>query len=451
MNINELFKSFLEEIQPKVSLNVYNLWFATLKPFSLDENNLVIEVPMEIHRTILSTTYKDLIEQTFYSINNTNYNITYLTKEEIEEEQEKKSTVIDVSQYLDDEWESNLNPDFTFDTFVVGDSNKFAVMNAHMVAENPGNGQNPFFLYGKSGIGKTHLMHAIGNYISSTSKKKVLYVTSYEFRDDYTGIASVNKGKDSMEYANSFKRKYQNVDVLMIDDIQILVDSVKSQQEFFNIFNHLYNANKQIIISSDKSPEELNKFEDRLRSRFMMGLYVDIFPPDFELKCKIIQKNIKNTILENKLNQEIIEYIANSCKNDVRQIIGTINRLMAYTAMMGQNKIDLNFAMEALNDFVKVNIYSENSISKIQNIVADYFNISVSDLKSKKKTANIARPRHIAMYLCRIDTEEGLARIGLEFGGRDHSTVSSALDKITNELKTDTKLNLIIKDIESKL
>lgn len=451
MNINELFKSFLEEIQPKVSLNVYNLWFATLKPFSLDEDNLVIEVPMEIHRTILSTTYKDLIEQTFYSISNTNYNISYLTKEEIEEEAERKSTVIDVSPYLEEEWESNLNPDFTFDTFVVGDSNKFAVMNAHMVSENPGNGQNPFFLYGKSGIGKTHLMHAIGNYIMSTSKKKVLYVTSYEFRDDYTGIASVNKGKDSMEYANSFKRKYQNVDVLMIDDIQILVDSVKSQQEFFNIFNHLYNANKQIIISSDKSPEELNKFEDRLRSRFMMGLYVDIFPPDFELKCKIIQKNIKNTILENKLNKEIIEYIANSCKNDVRQIIGTINRLMAYTAMMGQNKIDLNFAMEALNDFVKVNIYSENSISKIQNIVADYFNISVSDLKSKKKTANIARPRHIAMYLCRIDTEEGLARIGLEFGGRDHSTVSSALDKITNELKTDTKLNLIIKDIESKL
>ena len=451
MEVNDLFKNFLEDIQPKVSLNVFNLWFSTLEPLSLDENILKIKVPMEIHKKILTTTYKDLIEQTIYSITKKNYEIEYLTNDEVELENEKKSTVIDVSQYLDDDWESNLNPNFTFDTFVVGDSNKFAVMNAHLVAENPGSERNPFFLYGKSGIGKTHLMQAIGNYISTNSKKRVLYVSSEEFRDDYTGIASVNKGIDTMNYATSFKRKYQNVDVLIIDDIQFLVDAVKSQQEFFHIFTNLYNANKQIIISSDKSPEELKKFEDRLRSRFMMGLYVDIYPPDFDLKCKIIQRKIKNTSLEDKLDREIIEYIANSCKNDIRQIEGTIKRLMAYAAMMGPTKIDLNFAMEALNDYLKVNIYAENSISKIQNAVADYFNISVSDLKSKKKTANIAKPRHIAMYLCRVDTEEGLARIGLEFGGRDHSTVSAALDKITSELKNDAKLNLVIKEIESKL
>lgn len=450
MEVNELFKNFLEEIQPKVSLNVFNLWFATIEPLSLDEINLQIKVPMEIHKKILATTYKQLIDDTLYSISNKHYNIEYLTADDIEKD-EKKSTVIDVSQYLDDDWESNLNPNFNFDTFVVGDSNKFAVMNARLVAENPGSERNPFFLYGKSGIGKTHLIQSIGNYIQNNSKKRVLYVSSDEFREDYTGIASVNKGIDTMNYATSFKRKYQNVDVLIIDDIQFLVDAVKSQQEFFHIFTNLYNANKQIIISSDKAPEELKKFEDRLRSRFMMGLYVDIYPPDFDLKCKIIQRKIKNTSLEDKLDQDIIEYIANSCKNDIRQIEGTIKRLMAYAAMMGPTKIDLNFAMEALNDYLKVNIYAENSISKIQNAVADYFNITVSDLKSKKKTANIAKPRHIAMYLCRVDTEEGLARIGLEFGGRDHSTVSSAIDKITSELKNDNKLNIIIKEIESKL
>ena len=451
MNESEIFKSFLDYIQPKVNLNSYGVWFATMKPVSFDGEILTIEVPTQTHKTILSDTYKDLVNEALYATTNSKIQVVYYTSDEIEEEKAKNSTVIDVSQYLEDEWESNLNPNFTFDTFVVGDSNKFAVMNAHLVAENPGVEINPFFLYGKSGIGKTHLMQAIGNYIMANSKKKVLYVSSEEFRDDYTGIASVSKGIDTMNYATSFKRKYQNVDVLIIDDIQFLVDAVKSQQEFFHIFTNLYNANKQIIISSDKPPEELKKFEERLRSRFMMGLSVDILPPDFDLKCKIIKKKIENTTLKGKLDHDIIEYIANSCKNDIRQIEGTIKRLMAYTAMMGPTKIDLNFTMEALNDYLKVNIYAENSISKIQNIVADYFNISVSDLKSKKKTANIAKPRHIAMYLCRVDTEEGLARIGLEFGGRDHSTVSSALDKITNELKTDSKLNMIIKDIESKL
>ncbi|MBE6155585.1 MAG: chromosomal replication initiator protein DnaA [Firmicutes bacterium] len=452
MKIEELFKAFLDEIEQAVSVNVFNLWFSKIEPVSLYDNKLKIKVPMQIHKNMLSINYKDIINSTLYTITGQNFELEYITEDEleIENKEDEKEILNDLPKY-DEEWETNLNPKFTFESFVVGDSNRLAVVSAHAVAENPGTIHNPLFLYGKSGIGKTHLMHAIGNYIVKNSNKKVLYITSNDFVADYTGFASIEKGVDSLEYAKNFKNKYQNVDVLIIDDIQFLVGADKSQQEFFHTFNALYQANKQIIISSDRSPDDLKKIEDRLRSRFMWGLPVDIYPPDFNLRCKIINTKIKNTSLEDNLSQEIIEYIANSCQNDIRFIEGTINRLMAYTAMMVPDKIDLNFAIEALKDYLNINIYADNSISKIQKIVADYFNITIADLKSKKKTGNIAKPRHIAIYLCRVETDEGLARIGLEFGGRDHSTISASYDKITNELKTDEKLNTIVKEIKNKL
>lgn len=454
MTMDEIFTKFLNDIEVNVSDNVYSTWFSKIEPISLTDDTFVVRVPLRIHVTMLGQTYKELIDNTMFSITGKHYNMVYKTEEEIGSLQKEDNIVKKKKKkdtLADEEWETNLNPKFTFDSFVVGDSNRLAVVSAHAVAENPGTLHNPLFLYGKSGIGKTHLMHAIGNYIVENSNKKVLYITSNAFVTDYTGIAYTEKGIDTMNYAKSFKEKYQNVDVLIIDDIQFLVGADKSQQEFFHTFNTLFQANKQIIISSDRSPDDLKKIEDRLRSRFMWGLPVDIYPPDFNLRCKIINSKIKNTTLEDKLNQEIIEYIANSCQNDIRFIEGTINRLMAYTAMMGPVKIDLPFAMEALKDYLSVNIYADNSISKIQKAVADYFNITVNDLKSKKKTSNIAKPRHIAIYLCRVETEEGLARIGLEFGGRDHSTVSASYDKITNELKTDEKLNNTLKEIKNKL
>lgn len=452
MKIEELFKSFLEEIEQAVSINVFNLWFSKIEPVSLNDKKLKIKVPMQIHKNMLSNNYKDIINSTLYTLTGQNYEIEYITEDELIEEEKVNSPVVNSQiKNVEEEWENNLNPKYTFETFVVGDSNRLAVVSAHAVAENPGTIHNPLFLYGKSGIGKTHLMHAIGNYIVNNSNKKVLYITSNDFVAEYTGIAYTEKGLDTINYAKNFKDKYQNVDVLIIDDIQFLVGADKSQQEFFHTFNALYQANKQIIISSDRSPDDLKKIEDRLRSRFMWGLPVDIYPPDFNLRCKIINSKIKNTSLEDKLSQEIIEYIANSCQNDIRFIEGTIKRLMAYTAMMVPDKIDLNFAIEALKDYLNTNIYADNSITKIQKTVADYFNISVADLKSKKKTSNIAKPRHIAIYLCRVETDEGLARIGLEFGGRDHSTISASYDKITNELKIDEKLNTIVKEIKNKL
>ena len=254
-----------------------------------------------------------------------------------------------------------------------------------------------------------------------------------------------------MEYANNFKNKYRNVDVLIVDDIQFLVGAELTQQEFFHTFEALHQASKQIIISSDRSPDDLKKIEERLRSRFTWGLPVDIYPPDFELRCEIIKHKLANTSIKDKVNRDVIEYIANACPNDVRHIEGTINRLLAYTAMMLPSIITLDFTIEAIKDYVNTNIYQENTISHIQKVVADFFKITVEDLKSKRRSSNIAKPRHIAMYLCRIETEENLAKIGLEFGGRDHSTVVASCDKIKNDLKNNTTLDNLLKELKSKL
>ena len=324
---------------------------------------------------MLSDTYADIIDASFFAMTGINYTFKYITEDEVEtfvepvvEEQVEEKEI---------EWNTNLNPKFTFDNYVVGNSNRLAFVAARAVAEAPGTIHNPLFIYGRSGIGKTHLMQAIGNYIKDHSNLKVLYTTSNEFRDEFTGIANSN---NKIGYANDFKNKYRNVDVLIIDDIQFLVEAEKTQQEFFHTFNALHQANKQIIISSDKSPDDLKKIEERLRSRFMWGLPVDIYPPDFNLRCEIIRSKVKNTSIENKLNDDVIEYIANSCVNDVRHIEGTINRLLAYTAMMVPDKITLDFANEALNDYVNTNIFINNSISSIQSAVAEYFKISVDDL-----------------------------------------------------------------------
>lgn len=446
LKTDELFSKFLNDIQTQVSQNAYTIWFSKLELLSIVNNVVTIKVPMEIHKQMLSDTYADIIDASFFAMTGINYTFKYITEDEVETFVEPVVEESVVEKEI--EWNTNLNPKFTFDNYVVGNSNRLAFVAARAVAEAPGTIHNPLFIYGRSGIGKTHLMQAIGNYIKDHSKLKVLYTTSNEFRDEFTGIANSN---NKIGYANDFKNKYRNVDVLIIDDIQFLVEAEKTQQEFFHTFNALHQANKQIIISSDKSPDDLKKIEERLRSRFMWGLPVDIYPPDFNLRCEIIRSKVKNTSIENKLNDDVIEYIANSCVNDVRHIEGTINRLLAYTAMMVPDKITLDFANEALNDYVNTNIFINNSIASIQSAVAEYFKISVDDLKSKRRTNTVVKPRHIAMYLCRVETDENLMKIGLEFGGRDHSTVSTACDKIKEELEKNPNLNNVIKDIKMKL
>ena len=446
LKIETVWSSFLEEVQKQVNITSYQVWFKELKLVHMDNKNITIQVPMPTHKTILGSTYYNIIQNIFLSLTGIEYDINFILAGE-------NNFIDSVNNDLDDEleWKSNLNPNLTFENFVVGASNKLAFIAASAVAEAPGSIHNPLFIYGKSGLGKTHLMHAIGNFIMKNSNKKVLYVTSDEFMNDFTGIADVSKNSNTIDYATQFKSKYRNVDVLIIDDIQFLVGAEKTQQEFFNTFNYLHKTNKQIIISSDRSPDDLKKLEERLRSRFMWGLPVDIYPPDFELRCRIIKEKIKNTSIENKIDEDVIEYIANACPSDVRHIEGTINRLTACTAIYVPEKITLEFAIESLKDFVNKNVYVESSISKIQKIVADYFKITVDDIKGKKRTNKIAYPRQIAMYLCKMETEETLERIGLEFGGRDHSTVIFACDKIEKEIKSDIELFDTINKLKSSL
>jgi len=449
-----LWQNFLDSIYKEINAASFHAWFHDLILLKIDnyKHSLKIQVPMEIHKKILGDNYYSLIEETFFKLTGINYDIQFLLEDEKDiVDNLQKDIIIEDIPMIEELWESNLIPELNFDNYMVGDSNRLAKVAGMAVAEQPGKIHNPLFIYGKSGLGKTHLMHAIGNYIVDHSNKKVLYTTSDMFMNDYTGIANLENKNNTVEYATQFKNKYRNVDVLIIDDIQYLVGAEKTQQEFFHTFNALHQANKQIIISSDRSPDDLKILEERLRSRFMWGLPVDIYPPDFELRCKIIKQKLINTSINNKVDEDVIEFIANSCQNDVRFLEGAINRLMAYTAMVVPDHIDLEFANEALKDFINKNIYSQNSIEGIQKAVADYYHITVNDLKGKKKSANIAYPRQIGMYLSRQLTDETFPRIGLEFGGRDHSTVIHACDKIEKDLTTNPTLVNTIKEIKNKI
>jgi chromosomal replication initiator protein len=433
----------------------FHMWFDSTKLHEITDNKITLIVPMGLHKRMFLSNHYDLISDAFAEITGVQREIDCLLEDEIvPEAQQLSNTLFDtnvpVNNRVEEKHESNLDKNLLFDNFVVGDTNKFARTAALAVAQNPGVQYNPLFIYGKSGLGKTHLMHAIGNYIEENNKDlRVLYTTSDEFRKDYTGISTTD---NSVDYANEFKNKYRNIDVLIIDDIQYLVGAEKTQEEFFHTFNDLHSKNKQIIISSDRSPEDLKQLEERLTTRFAWGLPVDIYPPDPELRCRIIRDKIKylNTI-NDKMTDEAVEFIANNCDTDVRSLEGAINRLVVYTAMVSTDVINLEFVNEALKDYISKNPYVQNDIASIQKAVADYYKITVEVLKGKKRSANIAYPRMVAMYMCRYMTDQSFPRIGLEFGGKDHTTVMHACNKIEEDLKNNSQLKEIINEIKSKM
>ncbi|MDY5874142.1 MAG: chromosomal replication initiator protein DnaA [Bacilli bacterium] len=451
MKSEELWDKFLVAMQEKMNPISFNTWFKPLKLQELNtkDNKIIIQVPMGVHKTTLETSWHQVIEETLQELTGNTFELVYVL-EDLQTDKEKSDDKVRSKKINEEVFVTNLKKEFTFDNFVTGDTNKFAKTAAIAVAEAPGKIYNPLFMYGKSGVGKTHLMHAIGNYITEHSNLKVLYTTSDSFKDDYTSIAG-GTNDNSFERAEYFKNKYRDVDVLLIDDIQFLVGAEKTQQGFFHTFNELHDKNKQIIITSDRSPEDLKLLEERLRSRFTWGLPVDIYPPDYELRCRIIRDKIRYLNLSTMMNDDVINYIANSCDTDVREIEGAINRLQAYTAVYAPSNITLEFAMEALGDYVNNNIYSISNITVVQKAVADYYGITVEALKGKKKSKNIAYPRMLGMYMARIMTNESFPRIGLEFGGRDHSTVIHACDKIEEDLKDNKQLQEIINEIKTKI
>ena len=458
MNVDDVWTKFLELIKTDLSTISYDTWFADTKLYKVDNGKAFIIVPMPIHRKHLTDNYSDYINQKLNDLTGTTYELIFQLREEIEEEEKKNTPIIEEKEIevkpitvSNDNINNNLNKDYTFESFIVGNSNKFAHAAALSVAENPGKMYNPLFLYGNSGLGKTHLMHAIGNYIVEHSDKKVLYVTSEQFRQDYVKMTRKDDNGTNFNYVDFFKSKYRDIDVLLIDDIQFLGGAEKSQEEFFHTFNNLYNDKKQIIISSDRSPTDLKLLEDRLRTRFTWGLPVNIFPPDYSLKIEIIKKKLIAGDFEQDFPDDVVEYIASNIGPDVRQLEGAITRVIAYSAIWGGKKITLDLAIEALQDFVSKGIGEKDDISRIQRIVSEHFQISVEDIRSKKRSSNIAFPRQIAMYLCRTMTTESFPKIGIEFGGKDHSTVMHSVEKIEKEIKENKDLANIIEKLKKDI
>lgn len=449
MNIDSLWDSFLEKIKPRISSLSYDTWFKDTKLVSLDNNVAKILVDSPLQKKSLQETWYQTISDVFSEITNTSFDFEFVFKEEVKTN--VNIPVENIGVPLNTPEKSNLNSKYTFDSFIVGKSNKFAYMAAVSVAENPGKTYNPLFLYGNSGLGKTHLMHAIGNFIIENSNKKVLYVTSEQFISDFLNLNKKDESGTNFSYIDSFKNKYRGVDVLIIDDIQFLGGATQTQQEFFNTFNNLYDDNKQIIISSDRSPDDLKKLEDRLRTRFNWGLSVNIYPPDYEMRVEILRKKIIGQNMAGTISDDVISYIANNCDSDVRQLEGALTRVIAYATMFNISDINLNLAIDALKDYLSKSSYTKNNIQKIQQVVADYYNITVDDLKSKKRKASIAFPRQVAIYLCRTLTDESFPKIGIQFGGRDHSTIMHSVDKIDNEIKTNPQFKTIIEGLKSKI
>ena len=455
MNVDVVWNKLLSNLKEELSSLSYDTWFSETSLYKLDNGDAKIIVPMPIHKKHLEDQYVEIIKKNLNLITGNEYDIEFLLKEEIEEEpkEEKKEKKEDKKK---EDIHSNLNSRYTFENFVVGNSNKLAYASALSIAENPGKTMyNPLFLYGNSGLGKTHLMHAIGNYIVENSDKKVLYITCDQFIDDYKSIMKKGSDGTNLSYLDFFKDKYRNIDVLIIDDIQSLENATKTQNEFFNTFNSLHNDSKQIIISSDRSPDDFKKLEDRLRTRFCWGLTANIYPPDFELRKEILIKKLKGEGVIDAIPDEVLNYMASNIGPSVRELEGAINRLIYYAFIFLDNtkdkKITLDVAIEALPEYVNNGIGDNDKIHRIQRIVSEYFQISVDDIKSKKRSSNISFPRQVAMYLCRTCTDESFPKIGLEFGGKDHSTVMHSVEKIENEIKVNKNLADIIEKLKTDI
>jgi len=456
MNTDLLWSKVLSSIKEEVNSVVYSTWFQNTKLYNLSDNIATIMVPMNIHKKHLSETYENLIISTLFKFSNIMYQIKYILEDEISNEKtlinnDNNNLLISNNVIPTYKHSSNLNKNYNFENYVVGNSNRLAHATALAVAETPGETYNPLFIYGSSGLGKTHLMHAIGNYIEENSNKKVLYISSQQFIDDFSKISRKDENNNNFDYAEYFKNKYRSLDVLIIDDIQYLATTHQTQDEFFHTFNVLHDERKQIIISSDRSPNDLNRLEERLKTRFCWGITVNIYPPEFELRKNILKKKIQASNILPEIPEDVIEYIASNMTSDVRNLEGAINRLMAYSLMMGYNEINLPMAVDALKDIINKGTSEKANIQKVQKAVADYFQISVDDLKSKKRSASIAFPRQIAMYLSRTLLNESFDRIGLEFGGKDHSTVIHSCDKIKQEEANNQEIKNSIDKIKENI
>ncbi len=445
-NLTELWDKVLNILQKEVSLVSFDLWIKSLEPFEVNDNVLYLSTTSETAKNQIIKLHTKHIKDALSEVSGkiTEFKVLdsvereALVNKEREMEELLLAGVVNTNVDL-----CKFNPKYTFDTFVVGNSNKYVYAAARGVAENPYSKINPLFIYGGVGLGKTHLLHSIGNYLRKNNPDlQVLYVTCEKFTNDY--IESLKSGDTTA--TGKFREKYRNVDVLMIDDIQFISNKVSTQEEFFHTFNDLHQNNKQIIIASDRAPSEIATLEERLKSRFSMGLIQDIQSPDIETRLAILQKKAQ----QEKYNvaPEVINYIAENCDTNIREMEGVLSKVCFYSTLLGNTQATLQDVEEALKDHVSSTKQSITGDSIID-CVCKYFSIKREDLVGKKKNKEIVEPRQICMYVITELLDLPLTSIGALFGGRDHTTVIHAREKIANDLKTNNHLKVIVNDIKS--
>ncbi len=442
--IHTIWENTLKVVKDELTEVSFNTWFKAIEPVDISENSIILGVPNDFIKNILEARYVTLIFNALKEVTSVEYQVKFILPEEknghlLNSQFEGKR---ENSREFNREDTNMLNPKYVFDSFVIGNSNRFAHAASLAVAEAPARAYNPLFIYGGVGLGKTHLMHAIGHYIlRNNPRNKVLYTTSEKFTNDL--INSIRDDKNV-----EFRNRYRNTDVLLVDDIQFIADKERTQEEFFHTFNSLYEASKQIIISSDRPPKEIPTLEDRLRSRFEWGLICDIQPPDLETRIAILKKkaNMENLFIPD----EVMVYIAKKIDSNIRELEGALVRVIAYSSLTNK-EINMELTEEALKDFFSNSKPKMITVNLIKQVVSEYYSIKVEDFKSKKRTRSIAFPRQVAMYLSRELTDLSLPKIGEEFGGRDHTTVIHACEKITNEYEKDQSLKIAIDEIKKRL
>lgn len=445
--IEEKWGEILEKLKFEYGIAnfVFETWLEPLKIHSIKDNVITITSPLEPQMiTYITNKYAVPIKMSITEFTGVNYNVEFVSEKSMETKEEKTARHLIKNQSIE---RANLNPRYTFDTFVVGSNNKFAHSASLAVAESPGDVYNPLFLYGGVGLGKTHLMHSIAHYVlEQNPNKKVLYVTSEAFTNEL--IDSIRTGTNTDLEMTKFREKYRNIDVLLIDDVQFIIGKERTQEEFFHTFNDLHGAKKQIIISSDKPPKDLETLEARLRSRFEWGLIADISSPDYETRMAILRK--KEETEGYKVDDAVIEYIATNVKSNIRELEGALNKLIAYSNLE-KVEITLDIAERELKDIISPDAKREITPESIIKIVAEHFSISTTDLASKKRNSEIVLPRHIAMYLCREMTDVSLSAIGTLLGKKDHTTVLNGADKISIKLQKDPTLKTTVDIIRKKI
>ena len=442
---NKLLDDAKELLKKETTTISFATWIKPLEIGNIYDDKIELITMNSMQTDAIKSRYYELIQNTFsFLTNGKQWQLQIHDRSDTagaEAFQDAYKNSFEVLTATPDYLKTSLNPKYTFDTFVVGDNNRFAQAAAVAVTEAPSSMYNPFFIYGGVGLGKTHLMQAIGNeIIKNDPNKKVLYITSEQFTNEL-----INSIKDANYKTELFKNKYRNIDVLLIDDIQFIAGKNTAQEEFFHTFNTLYQNGKKIVLSSDKPPRDIALLEERLKSRFEWGIIADIGMPDYEMRLAILRKKVQ---LEGRqVDDEILSLIATKIDSNIRELEGVLNKILAYSNLTG-SPITLEMVEKSIND---VTLQKENIISSdyIQEVVSNYFKIDKRDLVSAKKSNDIAYPRQIAMYLCRTVGQMSFPRIGNDFGGRDHTTVMHAYKKIEKEVKENTNTKLIVESVKT--